>query len=683
MGEKRIIVLILAVAVYFISAPAAPKQVYITVDNSGSMIGYKYMVSAYTAQLITLLNAGNDVTVIMNGVARKIPDTPEDIKSLRIAQPNIKREWGSSLFGSQIGDIASFNELFKKNPGRDQWLFVIGDGNWNTNRFPTVTANFLNLVSNNPLRIFFVPYGSNEYYPGDFTGVIRKVINARVLNGATSFSNVFNNCIVLIYYLTSTECKLPATNLVDEQTVEVNSVVPAKKYLIFYQDNRDENELPEITATILDTVTMKAELLGKPSTFGMQIKNYPNLLSSALWKVENKSRIQSGKPLILKFDRKIEQNKLKVFVFPDKSFNMKSDSIIQISSKSDKTEKSGTSSGNIIVVNKNELTKALEKTAYNTKSVESSKGNMYANDRFRSKIQPLKPKSLVIPAPPLTPVTFRKIAEDEPRIGYLLQIRRNSSFDPEKHEIAFDPGLKLYFKDISTWSDSEKTVFLLEPRNQLISLLMPDTLELNLKINSKVSENTCFADNDRIIIRTATAKGKVPVTELIIRLFSGILFIIYLILLSCKARFKKGAIISYRSVDESELCINITLRKKGITNWLNRWLNPFIPENSEIVFAKMDAKILFTACRKKTAVRIHKSFLDNRHLYLDHHARKVKNYAYITEDNKLIIKTNNSYTGKPAVITYNRMKNVRDDVPVFRFLLFLSGIILMAVLVLI
>ncbi|MBP1664900.1 MAG: hypothetical protein H6Q19_2040 [Bacteroidetes bacterium] len=683
MPRKRIIVLIFAVAVYFISAPAAPKQVYITVDNSGSMTGDKYMVSAYTAQLITLLNAGNDVTVIMNGVARKIPDTPEDIKSLRIAQPNVKREWGSSSFGSQIGDIASFNELFKKNSGRDQWLFVIGDGNWNTNRFPAITANFLNLVSDNPLRIFFVPYGSNEYYPGDFTSIIRKVRNARILNGATSFSNVFNNCIVLIYYLTSTECKLPTTNLVDEQTVEVNSVVPAKKYLIFYQDNRNENELPEITATILDTVTMKAELLGKPSTFGMQFKNYPNLLSSALWKVENKSRIQSGKPLILKFDRKIEQNKLKVFVFPDETFYTKTDSIIQISSKSDKLVKTGASLASIIVVDKNELAKALEKTVYNTKSVESSNADKYSNDKFRSKIQSLKPKSLVIPAPPLTPVTFRKIADGKPRTGYLLHIPHSSIFDPEKHEIAFDPGLRILFKDISTWSDSENTVFLLESRNQLTSLFIPDTLKLNLKIISKVSENTSYADNDRIIIRTATVKDKIPVAKLIIRLFSCLLLIIYLLLLSRKARFKKGAIISYRSVDESDLSINITLRKKGITNWLNRWLNPFIPENSEIVFAKMDTKIRFTACRKKTAVRIHKSFLDNRHLYFDHYAWKVRNYAELTEDNKLIIKTNNSDTGKPAVITYNRMKNVRDDVPVFRFLLFLSGIILMAVLILI
>ena len=138
MWTKRITGLLI-ISMLFLSANSRTRQTYITLDYSGSMSGDKYMISNFTAQLITLLNDRDEVYVIMNGVVKKISGTPDAYKQLRIAQPNVRQQWGDSQYRSQIGDIEAFNRNFRTDPDKNQWLFIIGDGNWNTVRYPAVT----------------------------------------------------------------------------------------------------------------------------------------------------------------------------------------------------------------------------------------------------------------------------------------------------------------------------------------------------------------------------------------------------------------------------------------------------------------------------------------------------------------------------------------------------------------
>lgn len=90
----------------------------------------------------------------------------------------------------------------------------------------------------------------------------------------------------------------------------------------------------------------------------------------------------------------------------------------------------------------------------------------------------------------------------------------------------------------------------------------------------------------------------------------GILLIIYLILLSRKARFKKGAMINYLSGNETDHRISVSSRKKGFINWLSCWFNPFVAENQQL-FLKTGNNIHFVARRKRSAVKIHKKDIDS------------------------------------------------------------------------
>ena len=674
MWTKRITGLLI-ISMLFLSANSRIRQTYITLDYSGSMSGDKYMISNFTAQLITLLNDRDEVCVIMNGVVKKISGTPDAYKQLRIAQPNVRQQWGDSQYRSQIGDIEAFNRNFRTDPDKNQWLFIIGDGNWNTARYPAVTESFSKITASaGGLKIFYIPYGSSEFYPSDFTTFIRQLRNVRIMNGSTSVRNVFNNSVVLIYYLTSADCQTPQTTIIDRQTAEVTTEIPAKKYLIFYQDNKTEQELPQIISAVSDTVKLNVSLLGKPSTSGLQYKNYQTLLSSALWEVEGKN----NKPvsfLTLKFDREIEPGKLKVFMFPDQSFLLKNDSIITVSSRANTSVPGTKSQESTILLNKSEFTNALKIASGHNNLSESGNVNRPTQTGLRPKITPLKPKAIIYQAPPLTPVTFRKSASQKPGTGYLLYVKRNDLINPEKVDISFPVSYNLFFKDIFSWTDEDKLIFLLEPRNGFSQYLMPDTLDLNLIIQTKRNTPSKSATEEEITIKTATAKVNIPVDELLRRLVYGILLIIYLILLSRKARFKKGAMINYLSGNETDHRISVLLRKKGFINWLNRWFNAFVAEKSAIVFEKTGNNITFVARRKRSAIKIHKKDVDSSTMSFRQYAWKDKNYVDLAEGNELIINSTKSDCRKPTVITYDRMKDIRDDVPVFRALLYLVGVV--------
>jgi len=494
------------------------------------------------------------------------------------------------------------------------------------------------------------------------------------MNGSTSVRNVFNNSVVLIYYLTSADCQTPQTTIIDRQTAEVTTEIPAKKYLIFYQDNKTEQELPQIISAVSDTVKLNVSLLGKPSTSGLQYKNYQTLLSSALWEVEGKN----NKPvsfLTLKFDREIEPGKLKVFMFPDQSFLLKNDSIITVSSRANTSVPGTKSQESTILLNKSEFTNALKIASGHNNLSESGNVNRPTQTGLRPKITPLKPKAIIYQAPPLTPVTFRKSASQKPGTGYLLYVKRNDLINPEKVDISFPVSYNLFFKDIFSWTDEDKLIFLLEPRNGFSQYLMPDTLDLNLIIQTKRNTLSKSATEEEITIKTATAKVNIPVDELLRRLVYGILLIIYLILLSRKARFKKGAMINYLSGNETDHRISVLLRKKGFINWLNRWFNAFVAEKSAIVFEKTGNNITFVARRKRSAIKIHKKDVDSSTMSFRQYAWKDKNYVDLAEGNELIINSTKSDCRKPTVITYDRMKDIRDDVPVFRALLYLVGVV--------
>ena len=676
MWTKRITGLLI-ISMLFLSANSRIRQTYITLDYSGSMSGDKYMISNFTAQLITLLNDRDEVCVIMNGVVKKISGTPDAYKQLRIAQPNVRQQWGDSQYRSQIGDIEAFNRNFRTDPDKNQWLFIIGDGNWNTARYPAVTESFSKITASaGGLKIFYIPYGSSEFYPSDFSTFVRQLRNVRIMNGSTSVRNVFNNSVVLIYYLTSADCQTPQTTIIDRQTAEVTTEIPAKKYLIFYQDNKTEQELPQIISAVSDTVKLNVSLLGKPSTSGLQYKNYQTLLSSALWEVEGKN----NKPvsfLTLKFDREIEPGKLKVFIFPDPSFLLKNDSIITVSSRANTSVPGTKSQESTILLNKSEFTNALKIASGHNNLSESGNVNRPTQTGLRSKITPLKPKAIIYQAPPLTPVTFRKSASQKPGTGYLLYVKRNDLINPEKVDISFPVSYNLFFKDIFSWTDGDKLIFLLEPRNGFSQYLMPDTLDLNLIIQTKRNTLSKSATEEEITIKTATAKVNIPVDELLRRLVYGILLIIYLILLSRKARFKKGAMINYLSGNETDHRISVSLRKKGLINWLSRWFNPFVAEKSAIVFEKTGNNITFVARRKRSAVKIHKKDIDSSTMNFRQYAWKEKNYVDLAEGNELLINSIKLNSGKQTIITYDRMKDKRDDVPAFRAMIYLAGVVVL------
>ena len=92
--KNTIIILILGFLLAFPVFSQPKKKIYITLDTSGSMYGDKYMISNYTAQLISLLCHYDDVYMICNGVPKKISGDVSSFKQIQFDYTLIRARWG-------------------------------------------------------------------------------------------------------------------------------------------------------------------------------------------------------------------------------------------------------------------------------------------------------------------------------------------------------------------------------------------------------------------------------------------------------------------------------------------------------------------------------------------------------------------------------------------------------------
>ena len=129
---KRIYIVFLLFMLAMILPARQAKQVFITLDVSGSMRGDKYALANYTTQMIvTLCGEDDDIYMIVYGVEECLSKNRYPLKAIQ--KPIRQLVFGSPKTGdSQFDDIIGFNKVYKPSEKKQNWLFIIGDGEWST-----------------------------------------------------------------------------------------------------------------------------------------------------------------------------------------------------------------------------------------------------------------------------------------------------------------------------------------------------------------------------------------------------------------------------------------------------------------------------------------------------------------------------------------------------------------------
>lgn len=665
--KNTFILLITSILFVFPIFSQSPKNIYITLDTSGSMYGDKYMISNYTAQLIALIERYSNVYMICNGLPKKFSTGVNSYKQIQFNYSQIRAVWGISPFGSQIGDIAAFNFAYSAKPDGENWIFIIGDGNWESYKFTPITDKFSEIIQRGNVKVFFIPYGNVNDGHSDFIEYLRTLKSPRILNGSRDLQSVISNCVIIFTYLTGNSGKNIQSSLINSKTVKVTSPLPVKKYTLFYQDITDENAILKPILAIQDSVNFDLNFLGTPSTSALRYKDNQTLLSATLWEISGKTRLEADEPLYITFDKTMDIKKLKFFPMFDYGINTK---IAGLKTNPLKIEEMKMAD---IATNKD--------TIHKSNAVVNDTAKYSTQNKSKLKLRK-EEKMTTLSENTATVIHLRKLKNNDSLTVFTASVKFNEKIDTNKYNIEITHSKPLLFKKATTRIDNNQITLTFESRGKWSDNFIPDTISLKAKLLPK---NTIISDGTKLTQKTYEIKAETNQNKekslrnkhLSYLYILTSLLIIYIFALSRKARFKRGAILNYftqQKLGKSEL------RKKGMLAWFNRWFNPFGAEKSNITFLDVEKTFTFVSNRTKYSIRIPQNMYDKNTMSYQEYSPTRNNYIEFIENREFVVKGElNNFVS----IKYDSVPAVKDDRFYFRTALWSIAAIILFLLAII
>ncbi|MFV0471767.1 MAG: hypothetical protein ACK5L7_07005 [Paludibacteraceae bacterium] len=655
MFRKSLFALIPILFFFVLQVYSQPKRkIYITLDTSGSMYGDKYMIGNYTAQFISLILPDDDIYMIINGVVKKISGNPNSYRQIQINYSLIRSQWGVSPLGTQIGDLIAFNNTYSLNINSEQWLIIIGDGNWESYKYPAVLNRFSENAGMQNLNIFFIPYGNINDGHSDFIDFIRLLKSPKILNESRQFRNVMNNCIILYAYLTGNSGRDVKISKINDKTVKIISPFPVKKYVLFYQDETSEQQILQPNSAKQDSVNYAITHIGTPSTAPICYGNNRTMLSGTLWSITGPKPLEADIPTIITFDKPVDMKK--IIFFPRYDLNVKQENIY--------LETKPVLPVKIAVSNESDFREKLSKNEFIKNNIDKDLQKMALGQRAMSNTKPENEEAIILSESTLSKIDLQKHKNNDSVLIYTAKVKLKENIDTAKYRLEIKHNKMLILKK-TTWKTDSNTITLsLEQRAQWSENLMPDTLHLTLSLfpQKHITNNSETFSKQKFEIRASavTKKNHTRREYFMPRLLIvTIILLIYLIAISIKARFKRGAVLDYYSQNWSDQTI---LRKRGFLSWFNRWFNPFGSEKREVIFYNVSKTITFKSSQTKYSIRFDANDFDNEIMSYKEYSPKKYGGIEFVENRELIIKNNKNKIS----IKYDSLSSIRDDRPWFR-----------------
>jgi hypothetical protein len=723
MHTRKLLVTFIMILIATLTFGQKSKQVYITLDVSGSMWGDKYNLANYTAQLISLLCEDDELTVIIYGSSKKIKGSKGGYKILQINFDKTARQWKVSDQESQIKDIKEFNMIFRTDTDKEQWLFIIGDGIWDTHMNQDIQKEFKKHVSEGNLHVHFLQTGHTLEEDNDFTQFVRELNIVNILKSSIDPKTIIKNCDEVASQILGLSSESLQIKKAGGGCIEVTSLLPTEKYILIYQDAQNPTKLPAIKTAHQDGASLSTVYKGVATTHPIRLQPEEVMLSGSVWEITSGRIIPAGKTVKICFDKEPDLKKIKIFPVVEvktsafgftqnggalKKINESTYVICQDQETALITVTLHGKDGDTLpedilkkttveIFSHNKSYKARRKgmefqceipltgdtTMYYSKS---ELAGHFSRTSGVAKI--IKDEECIVPEVTsprnnMGPIRLQDLIRGKCIDAYITDSATLEVLDPEKFDISVRHNYPLLFRRVEVRIQGNQLYLCLFPRGDWCECFFPDSLTMEILIVPKPG-----ADFGGKIYGTR----KIPTTIEIIKqstwwsrckwivftMAGLLLLIIYLFRLNRKRRFKRGAKIlmtDYIKILNKSIEDQVKLRKKGLGPWINRWFNPFTPEKRTLAFFKPNVTFEFIAGTSGYRIYVPKKQFDPARMKCITYDEDDKNkHMPLSDGDQIGIRV-----GKPTVgeysLTYDRNEGIRDDARLFKVF---NGLLILA-----
>jgi hypothetical protein len=235
-----------------------------------------------------------------------------------------------------------------------------------------------------------------------------------------------------------------------------------------------------------------------------------------------------------------------------------------------------------------------------------------------------------LPTVSIAGLTIEKIKRGEKANG-VINNSKNLVINPERYDISAESDYDYLFDSIEVDVEGDSISLILHPRSEWCDCFVPKRLKASVILVPKSDEG---GDARRIIIPVV-----IPVIKdhswlenclwVLLLLGTLLLFILYLLFLMRKCRFKKNATITptyYDHYGNRREAGKIYLRKEGFGHWFARWFLPS-DECSTLIFDKPTTSIRFIASNSQDVVNIPRDNIDTTKIRISGYNPKGDNFS--------------------------------------------------------
>jgi len=660
MNMKKSLLLITALFALAMYANQ-PKQVYITLDVSGSMYGDKYNLANYTTQMIVALcDADDEVNMIVYGETECLSNKSNPLAAIQ--KTIAESKYGKPESDSQFDDIEEFNKVYKAADDKENWLFVVGDGVWGTggNEYKKGREKFSEIIGGGTLNVCYLQTGESLTEDNDFTQFARTFGVIDIRKSDTHASTIIEGCNYFARKILGFSEVSLKVKKVGEKRIYVKSEMPLKGFYLVYQDEVEPDELPKICDVKANGSTLNASLKGTPTTIPLKNKNNEASLSGHVYHVQG--AISSQTEIEVGFDKNVDPAKICIYPIVEdmewngvtidihnrtlKKLDSRTFSICREESKAQvKIELSGDSKKNLsegLLQKTKVVVKANNKdypTHYNNGSFEceidliDEETPYYAECDCPGYFKHTTPITKIIKGgcpPDSLPDDIRPVADMGSFTFEQLKIEditftisdslTQEALDPNLFDITFDLDDDFLYEEPKIRIENGVIHLELHPKGEWCECLFPEGLNITMISTPKEDAFQEYGKNYKKTIfpfHAEVIKDRPWLTRcfwVIVTLVALLLFMIYLKLLLKKKRFKKCAMVTPRYYSYYGDLIDDQggrkLRKEGFGAWFSRWFLPGDERTTVFIDRPDVGSMTFIASESKEVVRIPKSCCD-------------------------------------------------------------------------
>ena len=669
MSKKACIILLLMLLTmigWAQSTAPKPKRIYITLDVSGSMIGNKYIMANYAAQSISVFSNPDD-HVYLYYLGKQHDISGAD------GYKQIQKPF-TSLTGQyqylEISDLTQFLKDYHVDARYQDWLFIIGDGQWDYVRakpeYDKTTLALKQKIEEGNIQVCYLQTGNTLTERYAFTTFLEEM-NSPVVDIKTSdttASSVLGHCVYFanrILGFSNTNVELHQQ---DEQYVTFRSDFPLERCLLVYQSSRSGATETKIVEALCKGTALSSQVKGNPSTKPLVTGGKP-VVNGIVWELSSPQTMPANDTVVVHFNQPVEVQSLKLYPYVDVTIGMHPwsvamDTLPEVASnryylcdqenkllvKVSATDKYGHKFSPqlmqrmevkfAVAGREHAATYSSSDTTFQAtlempgdtlsyftmvecpgyfSRVTSRQTVMKSADACPPEKAPL----ITLPVQRFEAVTFGLMREgngfggqiDDPLFN---TIANTGSFD----EISLSGHDSWMLEKAEITYEDGHVVLCQHPRNELCECAFPDTLcyEVTLRSKRGIRHDDKLYEGFKVPVRIPVEKrGWMARCWMYLAIMGGLLLLfVYIRALKRKRRFGKTSgvkAVSYgRWGEEEDDNYQLSLRKEGLGAWLARWFWPGSEKNT-LSFVDPDSVTMsFVAGDSINTVRIPRGSID-------------------------------------------------------------------------